>query len=751
MTLRRAIRVDLHCHSSASQLSKLGARRALGLPECVTTPEEVLALATRRGMDFVTITDHDTIAGVLQIVDDPRVFVSVELTAWFAGERQAVHVLCWGITPTDHEWLQANARNLEACAAYLAEREIACGLAHPFHAVAEPLQPRHRARLAELFGVWETRNGSRAHELNHPAVVYAHANGIAGVGGSDDHAGIDIGRTFTVAPPAATPAEFLAHVRAGRAEPGGDEGSAARSAHASMAMAARVLGRTHDGSGEAQPQPALLARAARRLVDGGDARREAMGADLEPAEARALLSTWVDAIGLGAEPEGLIALLQDEHFAHDELYRRACAAHEHRLARAFVTAGSAFTAPAAEPAPADPVAAALSLWHACAGVIPYASATAFLGKERARAASSRADPPRVALIADAVGANHGFARTVGEIRARGVPGFEVEVVGTDASVDRPLPRVAEVDMPFHPGLRVGVPSLPAVVETLADGRYDLVHVCSPGPAGVAALVVGRIMGVPVIGSQHTAPAAAHPVIAAFYRHCARVLSPSRASDDALRAMGVEAERIGRWDRGVDLERFRPALRTPHHLPGPVNVLHAGRLSRERGADLLAEAFLAARARDPRLHFVLAGGGPAEDEVRERLGRHATFLGWLDGEELARAYASADVFLFASRTDTFGQVLLEAQASGLPVVAVAEGGPRSIVEDGVTGVLCPADPVALAEAVVALVDQPTRRAEMGRAARAAMRERTWARALGRLADGYRRALASEREEPGRRVA
>ena len=104
------------------------------------------------------------------------------------------------------------------------------------------------------------------------------------------------------------------------------------------------------------------------------------------------------------------------------------------------------------------------------------------------------------------------------------------------------------------------------------------------------------------------------------------------------------------------------------------MLYAGRLTREKGVDLLAEAFLAAHARDPRLHLVLAGGGPEEPLLRERLGEHATFLGWLAGEELARAYASADMFLFASPTDTFGQVLLEAQASGLPVVAVAAGGP-----------------------------------------------------------------------------
>ena len=132
-------RADLHCHSTASQVSKLGVQRALGLPECATPPEEVYSLAKRRGMDFVTITDHDTIAGVMTIADRPDVFVSEELTAWFKGEPQAVHILCLGITPDDHEWLQAHADDVEVVANYLHEREITCALAHPFYAVEAPL------------------------------------------------------------------------------------------------------------------------------------------------------------------------------------------------------------------------------------------------------------------------------------------------------------------------------------------------------------------------------------------------------------------------------------------------------------------------------------------------------------------------------------------------------------------------------------------------------------------------------------
>ncbi len=209
----------MHCHSTASQLSRLGVQRSLGLPECATPPEEVYELAKRRGMDFVTITDHDTIDGALELADRPDCFVSEELTARFAGEPQAVHVLCYGITPGDHEWLQANSGDVEACAAYLRENEIACALAHPFFDVGAPLTRRHRRRLAELFPIWEVRNGSRAAELNMPAVVYIDTNDGTGIGGSDDHAGVDIGRTFTEAPAASTPEEFLAHVRAGQVAP----------------------------------------------------------------------------------------------------------------------------------------------------------------------------------------------------------------------------------------------------------------------------------------------------------------------------------------------------------------------------------------------------------------------------------------------------------------------------------------------------------------------------------------------------
>src|ERR1700744_4209955 len=211
--MRNNSRADMHVHSTASKLSKLGVQRSLGLPECATPPEEVYELAKRRGMDFVTITDHDTIDGALAISHLPDVFVSEELTVSFKGEPQAVHVLCYGIDGADHEWLQAHNDDVETCAAYLSEQEITAALAHPFYAVGAPLTARHRRRLAQLFPIWETRNGSRAKKRNLPAFVYIETHGGTAIGGTDDHAGIDIGRTFPQSPRAATPPASLAPFR----------------------------------------------------------------------------------------------------------------------------------------------------------------------------------------------------------------------------------------------------------------------------------------------------------------------------------------------------------------------------------------------------------------------------------------------------------------------------------------------------------------------------------------------------------
>jgi glycosyltransferase involved in cell wall biosynthesis/predicted metal-dependent phosphoesterase TrpH len=801
-------RADLHVHSSASAISKLGVQRSLTIPECATDPVEVYELAKRRGMDFVTLTDHDTIIGALSLDHLPDTFISEELTTWFKGEPQAVHVLCYGITPEDHERLQSHAADVEECAEYLHAREITSALAHPFYAVAAPLTARHRRRLAELFPIWETRNGSRAKELNLPAFVYIETHGGTAIGGSDDHAGIDVGRTFTETPRAHTAREYLSHIRAGRAAAHGAQGSAAKWAHAAMALAIRSLGdgglvtesgstpvdaRDVDAAGfrelgvggavragpvgdrgpsrpvgdrapsrpegdreddAARPDPRAVLKIVERVMCEGDARSGAGSGDLSADDALALLRAWLAAMDLDVDERKLLLALQEGELSHGDLDRRARRVHERKLAAVVRE-----TVAGCERGELDLAAGALSLFDACIPAIPYAAAGAFLGREKAKLTRSDGDRPRVALVADGIGGMHGVTHTLQQIRTHGVRGFDVEVIGTDCDVDRRLSAVAEIDVPFYPGLKIGVPTVPAIVDALAEGRYDVLHVCSPGPAGVGAWLLGRVLELPVVGSYHTELAAyaalrtgrpelealANAGLSMFYGACDVVLSPGPATDARLATLGIQPEVIRRWDRGVDLRRFDPAHRDEHLLPGEVNVLYAGRLSKEKGVDLLADAFLEAYRRDPRLHLVLAGGGPEEDLLRARVGEHATFLGWLSGDALARAYASADAFLFASSTETFGQVILEAQASGLPVVAVDRGGPACLIERGETGLLVPADVSALADAVVSVTQSPRLAERTSRGGLAAVRGRNWEAALDHLAAAYRIALDAHADQ------
>jgi glycosyltransferase involved in cell wall biosynthesis/predicted metal-dependent phosphoesterase TrpH len=743
-------RVDMHVHSSASQLSKLGVQRSVALPECATSPDEVYELAKRRGMDFVTITDHDTIAGVLTIADRDDVFISEELTASFRNEPQAVHILCYGITPDDHEWLQAHSADVEECAAYLHERGITAALAHPFYAVAAPLTARHRRRLAQLFPIWETRNGSRAKELNLPAFVYIETHGGTAIGGSDDHAGIDIGRTFTEAPRARTPREFLDHVREGNVVACGQQGSAAKWTHAAIALAIRSLTGVRS---EHAPDPATALALVQRVLGEGDARAGEMATDLGPQDARALLGAWLGALDL--EPDEFIARLQSGEVTHADLYRRARLTHERRLAAAV---------DAISPDQLGELhAGLLEAFTACVPAIPYAAATAFLAAEK-RKLSGETELPRIGLVADGLDAMHGVSAAVRQIRERGVPGFEVEVIGTDGDVDRRLSAVTEVPTPYYAGLTLGVPGVLAMVQAIAEGGYDLVHVCTPGPVGVLATLTAHALGIPLVGSYHTELGAYASLrtgrvelgalmdagLRAFYGACELVLSPSPATDARLGELGIAADRVARWDRGVDLARFGPGL-APMPLPGEINVLYAGRLAAEKGIDMLADAFLAAHARDPRLHLVLAGVGPEEEVLRARLGHAATFLGWLQGADLARAYAGADVFLFASQTDTFGQVILEAQASGLPAVAVNAGGPACLIDHGTSGMLTPPRANDLAQVLLAVAASPLLRSRLRRGGLASVRSRSWERALHRLAAGYRRALDAGARRGAREIA
>jgi glycosyltransferase involved in cell wall biosynthesis len=347
--------------------------------------------------------------------------------------------------------------------------------------------------------------------------------------------------------------------------------------------------------------------------------------------------------------------------------------------------------------------------------------------------------PRVAVVSDTVDNTDGIAiglrRLVAAARRAG---HAMSLIGPAATRSVPfddgvvrMPAAMSGALPIFRDYTWTVPELPALVAHLA-AHADLVQLATPGPMGMAGLVAARMLGLPVIAQYHTEVAEyagrvtgmpmvtslVAPLVGWFYRQAELCLAPSAATAARLRALGVPASHVCRVPRGVDLALFDPARRDRAVMgwtDEPV-VLYVGRWSREKSVDTLAAAWRIVHAQRPAARLVVIGDGPARSAFAA--GDRVSVLGTLHGEALATAFASADVFAFPSETETFGNVVVEAAASGLPTVVVRAGAAHEHVVPGVTGeVVAPGDPSAFAAAIVGLLDNPSRLAAMTRAARA----------------------------------
>jgi glycosyltransferase involved in cell wall biosynthesis len=312
-------------------------------------------------------------------------------------------------------------------------------------------------------------------------------------------------------------------------------------------------------------------------------------------------------------------------------------------------------------------------------------------------------------------------------------------------------------LPRYPELRL-TPPQPGVTARLRRFRPDIFHLAGLVALGTTGCFAARRVGATLVGAYHTDfPAysahyglgflrdAAYSYLRWVHNNCALTLCPSRATLNDLKAHGFRRLRL--WGRGVDTVRFHPRHRSEAWRaaigvqPDERVLLYVGRLAPEKRLDVLAEAV----TRLPHTRLVLVGDGPARAPLAQRLhGLPVHFAGYLHGQDLATAYASADMFVFPSDTETFGQVIQEAMASGLPVVAARAGGAADLVQPGVTGALfAPGSAGDLYSEAISLLEQPELRAEMSLASRAAAEARAWDRVLDQLLAHYGAAIRRRR--------
>jgi len=329
-----------------------------------------------------------------------------------------------------------------------------------------------------------------------------------------------------------------------------------------------------------------------------------------------------------------------------------------------------------------------------------------------------------------------------------------EVVGT-----------AGLPLPFYPELKFNF-FRPLFLRRLNEFQPDIVHIVDPVVLGATGLAVARLLNKPLVSSYHTNLAAycghlGFPFLTKptwsytrfLHNQCALTFCPSPSTATILHSQGFERLRI--WPRGIDTTLFQPACRSrdlrASWLEGradpeqKVILLYVGRVSWEKNLRLLVSAY---RAMDhDRCHLVMVGDGPALPEIQQELADvPVTFTGYLSGKALAVAYASADLFAFPSYTETFGQVVLEAMASALPVVGLLAEGVCDLVTNEQTGLLLDTHLLNEEEQVIAYQDQLTRlildaqlRDRMGQAALVEAGQRSWYEAMEHLMRGYHEVL------------
>lgn len=307
--------------------------------------------------------------------------------------------------------------------------------------------------------------------------------------------------------------------------------------------------------------------------------------------------------------------------------------------------------------------------------------------------------------------------------------------------------------------RISFPCRQQLIQDLDRFSPDLVHCTSPTPAAWEALDYCRKRRITVVASYHTQfvdylkyygiralEGAGWLYLKWFYNHFRAVFAPSPTIIRDLANRGFRNLRY--WPRGIDLDRFSPIHRDPELLRrvapnGETVLLYVGRLVKEKDLDLLVSAEEVLRMRGHRIKLVMVGDGPMMAELRNRM-PCAHFMGTLAGIELSRCYASADVFVFPSSTETFGNVVQEAFASGLPVVGVRSGGVSDLVRPGVNGYLAePHQTLDFVEKIEMLLKDQAQRKRMGRTARLESRGNEWDVVHGRLIEDYRQLLEQEK--------
>jgi glycosyltransferase involved in cell wall biosynthesis len=783
---------DLHIHSRFSARSEEWLFRRFDFPDSFTDPRELYRLLRERGMDFVTITDHDTIDGNLEIAELSHTFISEEVTTHFPNDPCKLHVLVWGISEAQHAEIAGLRENIYDLQSYLQKEDISHSVAHPLYDINGKLKTSHLERLILLFKHFEGINGLRdallsvlAQDLfsgltpqkieewaNRHNLQPPHPEPWKKIltGGSDDHGGKFVASAYTETPRARTAAEFLQHVREGACIPQGEGGTPLALSHGFYnTVACFIQDRFTERLGPSAP---LLETMFSRFMEGRDPteftlREKAtfiaqgvMSGKIFELAKPANVSLWKGLSKHFARPK-VKAQLAREMKGVTEPERRTflmanlvCEQLAFRLFEKFVQqirTGNVIESIQALSGIA-PIVVLLSPYiYAFHSQAPSRKWLREIFSQMAGTVPAALQNRKRAWFTDTLDDVNGVANTIRKMTAAGVAAGEKLIVITsrrDLQVDdipiKNFRPIGEFELPEYELQRLSFPPIMQILDYVQREQFSEIIISTPGPMGLTGLLAAKMLNLQTSGIYHTdipeyvriltedrfLESLAWSYMSWLYGQVDTVFVNSEQYRQCWIDRGFAPEKLKILPRGLDTDLFHPARRDPSYWQrfgangSSVRLLYVGRISREKDLDVLAAAYDKVREAGHPVQLFIVGHGPYSEALATAL-PDAVFPGYLTGDPLAAAYASADIFVFPSTTDTFGNVVIEAQASGLPVIVSDLGGPKELVKDGVNGLVTKARDVDdVARAIALLAGDQKMRARMGEKARQSVVDRSW---------------------------
>jgi glycosyltransferase involved in cell wall biosynthesis len=750
-------------------------------------------------MDYVTITDHDSIDGCLEIAHLPRTFISEQVTTYFPHDACKLHILVWGISEQQHRDIEGVRENIFDLQRYVQRAQIAHAVAHPLYSVNGKLEAMQLEQLILLFKHFEGINGLRDALLSDLAQtlfkqltpeqidVFANRHGVAPthaepwrkilVGGSDDHGGQFAAFAFTETPAAKSAEEFLKLVRNGNCTPRGQGGTPLILSHGFYnTVACFIQDRFHEKLG---PSGALLEKMFSRFMEGRAPTEFTLKEKTEfivqgvlsgkifdfakPAN----VSLWKELSGYFARPEvkaKLAAQLDKVSEPERRTFLMANMVAEQFAFRFFnkfvqqLSSGNMVESMQALSAIAPILVILTPYIYGFHSQAPSRKWLRSLFKELTGEVPVALQNRKRAWFTDTLEDVNGVATTICKMTAAGAAaGKELIVVASRSDLqlsDIPIknfPPIGEFELPEYELQKLSFPPVLQMLDYIQRERFTEIIISTPGPVGLTALLAAKMLNLQTSGIYHTdfpqyiriltedsfLESVAWGYMHWFYGQLDTVFVNSEEYKQSWIKRGFDPAKLKILPRGLDTELYHPARRDSAFFEkfgasnGEVRLLYVGRISREKDLDLLADAYRRLRKEGLPVRLFVVGHGPYSEALAKSL-PEAFFTGYLRGTELAAAYASADIFVFPSTTDTFGNVILEAHASGLPVVVSDSGGPKELVADKANGLITRSHDVEdFTRAIRALVADRALRERMANSARDSVTDRSWPLAFAKF--------------------